>query len=279
MTCNYLMPFNVRIKAPATQKFFRKVLIMFSAWVCFLFPCGVGSPTFLQGREKIFQNPEDWEAKDGLEWDSTWGAGLQPGEFFDAGLPLPALVNLVKSRPDIVPPRGKVLIPGCGRGYAVEALSGQGRHIVGMDIAPTAVAAANDYLMKCNITGTWTVIADRFFDFSSRTRHQGSFDLVYDYTFLSIIPPQWRTHWASRVSSLLTPGGVALIAVFPIGNWPGGPPWTMDVDFVGKLLERNGLKRIYEKQLTEDEVHKGREGKTAIAAWRKPIRNSAQREL
>ena len=248
--------------------------------LCFLLPTGVGSPAFLQGRKKLFQNPEDWEASDGLEWDSTWGAGLQPGEFFDAGLPLPALVNLVTSRPDIVPPKGKVLIPGCGRGYAVEALSGQNRHVVGMDIAPIAVAAANEYLTKRNITGTWKVIADRFFDFSSRKRNQGSFDLIYDYTFLSIIPPQWRTHWARRVSALLTPGGVALIAVFPIGSWTGGPPWTMTVNSVGKMLERNGLERIFEKELLADEeVHKGREGKTAIAAWRKPPLNNAQKEL
>ena len=242
-------------------------------YLCFvLLPLSVASATFLEERDNRFQTPEVWEASDGLEWDRTWGAGIKPGESFDAGSPLPALENLVKTRPDIVPRRAKVLIPGCGRGYAVEALSGQGRDVVGIDIAPTAVATANEYLQKQNIKGKWAVTADPFFDFSSREHHQDYFDLLYDYNFLSIIPPHWRTNWASRVSSLLTPGGVALIGLFPTdSNSTGGPPWALDVDYIGEILERNGLKRIYEKKLAADEVHKGREGRTVMAAWRRPL--------
>ena len=43
-------------------------------------------------------------------------------------------------------PKGKGIVPGCGRGYAPRALSYGGRHCIGLDIAPTAVAAAKEYL-------------------------------------------------------------------------------------------------------------------------------------
>lgn len=244
-----------------------------------LVPCGVdGSFTFNQDRTKMFLYPTVWEESEALEWDSTWGAGLKPGEFFDAGMPLPALVQLVKSRPDLVS-EGNVLVPGCGRGYAVEALSTESRHVIGIDIAPTAVAAAKKYLQQRNITGTWAVRTDSFFDFASREANQGYFDIVYDYTFLSVIPPKWRSDWGHGVSSLLAPGGIALVALFPIGSWTGGPPWTMDVGGVGKILEKEGLERIYHSALEDRDVHKGREGMTAIAAWRKPIGRNSQSEL
>ena len=237
-----------------------------------LLSSAVASTDFFEERDNRFETPEEWETSDGLEWDSTWGAGIEPGQSFDAGSPLPALEEIVKTRPDIVPPKGKVLIPGCGRGYAVEALAGKDRHVVGIDIAPTAIAAANKYLKTRKIKGKWKVTADPFFDFSSREKNQDSFHLIYDYNFLSIIPPHWRARWARRVTSLLTPGGVILVVIYPDDNSAEGPPWPMDLDIVGEMLERNGLERIFEKELLADEeVHKGREEQTSIAAWRRPM--------
>ena len=77
-------------------------------------------------------------------WESMWSAngGLQPGQFFDAMKPLPALTSLLQSQqdtPTFLPTttalesarRPKVLVPGCGRGYAALEFGRYGYSVVG----------------------------------------------------------------------------------------------------------------------------------------------------
>ena len=74
-------------------------------------------------------------------WERMWSSngGLQPGQAFDATKPLPFISTLFQMN---LIPKGKGIVPGCGRGYAPRALSYGGRHCIGVDIAPTAVKAA-----------------------------------------------------------------------------------------------------------------------------------------
>ena len=52
-------------------------------------------------------------------WESMWSAngGLQPGQFFDALKPLPALVSLLQRNTEssFLATNANVLVPGCGR--------------------------------------------------------------------------------------------------------------------------------------------------------------------
>ena len=77
-------------------------------------------------------------------WESMWSAngGLQPGQFFDAMKPLPALTSLLQSQqdaPTFLPTttalesaqRPRVLVPGCGRGYAAIEFGRYGYSAVG----------------------------------------------------------------------------------------------------------------------------------------------------
>ena len=52
-------------------------------------------------------------------WETMWSAngGLQPGQFFDALKPLPALVSLLQRNGEssFLGTNTNVLVPGCGR--------------------------------------------------------------------------------------------------------------------------------------------------------------------
>ena len=52
-------------------------------------------------------------------WETMWSAngGLQPGQFFDALKPLPALVSLLQRNVEssFLGEKSNVLVPGCGR--------------------------------------------------------------------------------------------------------------------------------------------------------------------
>ena len=76
-----------------------------------------------------------------MGWEEMWASGLGKGDKFDAAAVEPALQDLIDS--GALPPSGPALVPGCGRGYAVAALAESGeRDVLGIDIAPTAVKAA-----------------------------------------------------------------------------------------------------------------------------------------
>src|SRR5256885_9267446 len=51
----------------------------------------------------------------------------------------PSLVEFVESTP---PPRGRVAVPGCGRGHDARYLATRGYAVTGFDWAPAALSAA-----------------------------------------------------------------------------------------------------------------------------------------
>lgn len=79
-----------------------------------------------------------------MGWEEMWASGLGKGDKFDAAAAEPALQDLIDS--GALPSSGHALVPGCGRGYAVAALAEGGeREVLGIDIAPTAVKAAQEW--------------------------------------------------------------------------------------------------------------------------------------
>ena len=92
--------------------------------------------------------------------------GLPPGATFDALGPEPALIELIvegvpplaglaatpdgvawhKVRAAASAARPRALVPGCGRGCSVGALAEAGYSALGIDIAPSRIAAAREYL-------------------------------------------------------------------------------------------------------------------------------------
>ena len=171
-----------------------------------------------------------------------WAGGLRPGQAFDAARVEPALAKLCAG--GSLPPRGRALVPGCGRGYAVAELARAGFDATGLEIAPTAVKAANDHISASEQLGdaAWRVIAGDFFE--HRVAETERYSLIYDCTFLCAIEARQREAWAQQMAALVQPGGECITLIFPVQDPPyaGGPPFCMSVELVRSLLLPAGFE-------------------------------------
>ena len=154
----------------------------------------------------------------------------------------PALQQLIDT--GALPARGRALVPGCGRGYAVAALASPTRHVLGLEISPSGAAVAKAQLAGvCNVA---VVVGDFFGPFLDASDPDpavlaGRYDLIYDCTFLCALLPAQRALWPGRMRQLLRPGGVLVTDVFPVGTHTTGPPFAMSPQLLRSLLEPAGF--------------------------------------
>lgn len=180
------------------------------------------------------------------DWEAMWLDGLNPGDAFDASVCHPALQQLLTSKTLLLPSQSppstsqRALVPGCGRGYEVCALASSGLFdsVVGLDLAPTGVAAARAHASALGGTAAERavfVLGD-FFDYVPGDGE--GFGLVVDYTFLCAIPVDMREKWAEKMASLVVEGGMLLTLMFPLGKKAeeGGPPHGVDFELFETLL-------------------------------------------
>ena len=205
----------------------------------------------------------------GAGWESMWARGIQPGQFFDAIQPLPALVSLLqRNAVETIFPGTKVLVPGCGRGYAPIEFAKHGFTAVGLDISPTAIESAQSYynsLGEANLPVSFQ--HGSFFDVEKNT-----YDLGYDYTFFCALDPGMRDDWSTSWSNLLKDNGLLITAIFPIvPGKTGGPPYSVNLDMYKQYLEPKGFELLETPMtLTKEQAHEGRgDGKTILAIWSK----------
>ena len=190
------------------------------------------------------------------DWEKRYQAGDMPWE---KGAPSPGLLEYLAANP---PPQGRILVPGCGFGHDVRALSHAGSEVVGIDIAPSAIRGAT---ARPAVAGEKYMLAD-LFDLPPEMR--GSFDWVCEHTCFCAIDPARRADYARAVAGALKPAG-ALLAIFYLdpGNEDDGPPYgvtlpELDTLFGGAFtLEREWM--LVEKALT-----RGREDREWMcASW------------
>jgi hypothetical protein len=198
-------------------------------------------------------------------WNDCYVDSFHP---WDRAGPSLALADLVRQRPDLVPPtqdrdaagaapRLTALVPGCGRGHDVLLLSALGYDVWGLDASPVALdmarenqqASADDARYapsEDTERGDIAWAAGDFFadDWASGAGAAGSgkFDLVFDYTFLCALPTDMRPQWAKRMAELLTPKGRLICLEFPSGKAlsEGGPPWGLWPETYEALLAAPG---------------------------------------
>jgi SAM-dependent methyltransferase len=186
------------------------------------------------------------------DWEGMWSTGVERGMIWDIGKCEPDLVHELKLRDKgslgslFATKTGdlsslKALVPGCGRGYAVAAIAEAGIPALGLEISPTAAEIARK---DCPQERAEYRVGD-FFD---QTSGIGPFNLIFDSTFLcAISPKQWRP-WAKRTVSLLAPGGLLALQVFPVYNdsaqdpdhpveGESSPPYSISPNLVRALLE------------------------------------------
>src|SRR6266478_7000100 len=153
---------------------------------------------------------------DPTDWEDHYRTGDTP---WDKGAASPALLEALER----VPMSGRILVPGCGLGHDVRALTGAaGAEVLGIDIAPSAVAAARAILAA---GGESYELADFF---ALPAAMMGAFDWVWEHTCYCAILPACRGEYVEAARSALRPGGQFLGVFYLDPSQPlatDGPPF------------------------------------------------------
>ncbi len=160
------------------------------------------------------------------DWEDHYQRQETP---WDKGAASPGLVDFLTAEPI----RGSVLAPGCGLGHDVRALAARVDKVVGIDIAPSAIAAAEAFPK---------VGCERYeqADLFALPEHlRGAFDWVWEHTCFCAIDLGMRARYVEAVASALKPSG-QLLAVFYLD--PGqalatdGPPFETTLCELDRLF-------------------------------------------
>jgi len=150
-------------------------------------------------------------------WSDLYARG---GDGWELGQPAPPLVDFVERTP---PPRGRVAVPGCGRGHDVRFLARHGYDAVGLDFSPAAVAAARA-LARAEAVRAEFVERDIF---SLARDFANAFDGVWEYTCFCAIDPARRAEYVRAMAAILRPGGWLLACFYPLRRRAAGPPFPV----------------------------------------------------
>ena len=224
-------------------------------------------------------------------WSSMWAAGLAPGQAFDAERSSPVLVRMLREGRFPTVRGGRVLVPGCGRGYdpVAFAVEGGAALALGLELSAGAVAAAEAY--RDAAVGSAGGAADRiryaqgnFFERPPEERH--TFDLVFDYTFFCAITPASRAAWGVAMAGLLKEDGELATLMFPeaplVNAMPptypdglSGPPFPVCEQAYRAALEPAGFHLSWAEPVPPAESHQGRQSRETMAVWRKTPKATA----
>lgn len=168
------------------------------------------------------------------DWESCYQEGNTP---WDRGTHAPVLNELDESHPGLF--RGKILVPGCGLGHDARWFAKRGCDVTALDIAPTAIERGR----ALDSHGTVNFVEGSLFDLPSGL--PGSFDIVWEHTCLSAMPPQLRPQYARGMTSALKPGGL-IIGVFYLNPDldPGetGPPFGLSLEELTAMWASVGME-------------------------------------
>ena len=158
-------------------------------------------------------------------WTARYAANQTPWDF--GGVP-----SALKSFFERSSVPGRVLVPGCGSGYEIQAFHAAGYDISAIDFSPAAVEQAKRVLGS---------LAERIIlgDFFTHDFDQRRFDLIYERTFLcSMTPTRWP-EYVNRMADLLLPKG-RLIGVFLYGQQrtSSGPPFPITEPEAEQLFKK-----------------------------------------
>ena len=157
-------------------------------------------------------------------WTVRYATGKTPWDF--GGVPSALKSFLERSS---VP--GRVLIPGCGSGYEVQAFHAAGYDVSAIDFSPAAVEQAKRVLGSL---AERVILGDFFtYDFGQRR-----FELIYERTFLCSMTPSRWPDYVNRMADLLLPAG-KLFGVFLYGQRSSsGPPFPLTEPEAKQLFKK-----------------------------------------
>jgi SAM-dependent methyltransferase len=144
-------------------------------------------------------------------WDARYRDGVTP---WDAGGVPQRLREWLEKETS----RLRVLVPGCGSGYEVQAFAERGHDVLGIDFSDEI--AKRSHVRKAD-----------FFRLS-----EPPFDLVYERTFLCALPRRLWDDWGRKIADVVRPGG-RLAGFFYLNDNERGPPFGISETRLHELLD------------------------------------------
>nr|MDT0523412.1 class I SAM-dependent methyltransferase [Streptomyces sp. DSM 41633] len=149
-----------------------------------------------------------------MDWDGAYRgeAGFEGQPPWNIGEPQPELAALHRA--------GKfesdVLDAGCGHAELSLALASDGYTVVGLDLRPTAIAAANN---AAQVRGLSTASFAQA-DITSFTGYDGRFNTVVDSTLFHSLPVDGRDGYLQSIHRASAPAAHLYVLVFAKGAFP-----------------------------------------------------------
>jgi SAM-dependent methyltransferase len=152
-----------------------------------------------------------------MDWDNAYQQGVFEGPPpWNIGEPQPELAALIAAGKV----RSDVLDAGCGYAELSLELAARGYTVVGLDLTPTAVAAATEAARERGLATASFAQAD-ITDFSSYPAGStGRFSTVIDSTLFHSLPVEGRDRYLRAVHQAAAPGADYYVLVFAKGAFP-----------------------------------------------------------
>jgi SAM-dependent methyltransferase len=161
-----------------------------------------------------------------------WEQRYQEGSArWDLGQAAPPLRHLLEQSTVLTP--GKAVILGCGRGHEALLFASHGFEVIGVDYAPSAIAAATQAADKRGLAANF--LQCDIFDLLPE--YEAQFDYVVEHTCFCALEPSLRDRYVDLASALLKPKG-QFIGLFFTHNRPGGPPYGSSPQEIRQRFER-----------------------------------------
>ena len=182
-------------------------------------------------------------------WDTRYRDGVTP---WDAGRVPPGLLRWLQKQPK----QRRVLIPGCGSGYEVQAFGDHGDDVLGIDFSEPALERARQLSLPVRL-------ADFF------ALREAPFDLVYERTFLCALPRSRWPEWSAHILMLVRPGGL-LAGFFFFDDNERGPPFGISMPRLRSLLD-SAFELIEDEPVPATESVPVLAGKERWLVWKRKI--------
>lgn len=159
-----------------------------------------------------------------MDWDGAYRNEDAPA--WNIGEPQPEYAALI-DQDGVV--QGEVLDAGCGYAELALALAARGHTVHGIDLTPTAVAAATAAAAERDLrTATFEQA-----DISAFTGHDGRFGTIFDSGLLHALPAELRDGYLQSAYQAAAPGATFYILAFGSGAFsdhdgPGPTQFTAD---------------------------------------------------
>ncbi|OBI98511.1 class I SAM-dependent methyltransferase [Mycobacterium asiaticum] len=152
-------------------------------------------------------------ASEVMDWDDAYRQNVFQGPPpWNIGEPQPELAALIAAGKV----RSDVLDAGCGYAELSLTLAAQGYTVLGVDITPTAVAAATEAARQRGLSTASFQQAD----ITAFSGHDGRFSTVIDSTLFHSLPIEGRDGYLRSVFDAAAPGANYYVLVFAKGAFP-----------------------------------------------------------